>query len=220
MHSVYVFDAYGTLFDTGAAAKRHAGSLGAKEREIAEIWRRKQLEYSWTRSMMGARTRDFWQLTEDALDWAMAKKDCRDEALRERLLDAYRDLDTFEEVPATLRRLKERGARLAILSNGSHAMLARAARSAGIASLFDAVLSADDAGCFKTDPRVYDLVTTRFRIYPDAVSFQSSNRWDVAGASRFGFHAVWINRGNEPDEYLDMPPSAVLPDLAGLPDLI
>lgn len=220
MHSVYVFDAYGTLFDTGAAVARHAGDLGEKALEVSDVWRRKQLEYSWTRALMGRTDRNFWALTEDALDYAMAKVPGTRADLRERLLDAYRDLDAFEEVPRTLRTLKERGARLAILSNGSREMLSRAARSAGIDSFFDAVLSAEDVASFKTRPEVYDMVTTAFRIYPDAVSFQSSNRWDIAGAAKFGFHTVWINRNGEPDEYPDLPPKAVLKDLQSLPNLI
>ena len=220
MHSVYVFDAYGTLFDTGAAVARHAGDVGEEGRLLSEIWRRKQLEYSWVRGLMGRSDRNFWQLTEDALDYAFAKVPSADPSLRERLLEAYRDLDTFEEVPQTLRTLQARGARLVILSNGSRDMLARAVRSAGIGELFDSVFSAEDCGAYKTAPAIYELVTTHYRVYPDAVSFQSSNRWDVAGASEFGFHTVWINRGGEPDEYRDLPPRAILPDLRGLPRLI
>ncbi|KQT85971.1 haloacid dehalogenase type II [Aurantimonas sp. Leaf443] len=219
MPSLYVFDAYGTLFDVHAAVARHAGSLGPDARALSEIWRRKQLEYSWVRSLMGTTAYDFWQLTEHALDYAFAKVPSADRALRQKLLEAYRDLDCFEEVPATLRTLKERGARLAILSNGSHDMLARAVRSAGLADLFDEVFSAQDCGVYKTAPAVYELATTAFRLYPDAVSFQSSNRWDIAGATRFGFRTVWINRGEEPDEYRDLPPNAVLKDLRGLPTL-
>ena len=216
MHSVYVFDAYGTLFDTGAAAARHAGDLGESGRLLSDVWRRKQLEYSWVRSLMGRVDRDFWQLTEDALDYAFQKVPQADKGLRAKLLDAYRDLDTFPEVPATLRALRARDARLAILSNGSHDMLRSALRSAGIEDLFDGVFSAEDCGAYKTAPAIYELVTTEFRLYPNAVSFQSSNRWDIAGASRFGFHTVWINRTSEPDEYPDLQPNAVLPDLRGL----
>ncbi|HEX2018600.1 MAG TPA: haloacid dehalogenase type II [Aurantimonas sp.] len=217
MHSVYVFDAYGTLFDTGAAAARHAGDLGDSGRLLSDIWRRKQLEYSWVRSLMGRVDRNFWQLTEDALDYAFQKVPEADQGLRAKLLEAYRDLDTFPEVPATLRALKARDARLAILSNGSRDMLQRAVRSAGIEDLFDRVFSAEDCSAYKTAPSIYELVTTEFRIYPQAVSFQSSNRWDIAGAARFGFHTVWINRTGEPDEYHDLQPNAVLPDLRDLP---
>ncbi len=219
MHSVYVFDAYGTLFDTGAAVAQHAGHLGEDGKRLSDIWRRKQLEYSWVYGLMGRVEKDFWQLTEDALDYAFQKVPSVDQGLRSTLLEAYRDLDTFDEVPATLRALKNDGARLAILSNGSRTMLASAVRAAGIEDLFDAVFSAEDCRAYKTAPAMYDLVTTQFRLYPDAVSFQSSNRWDIAGATAFGFNTVWINRSGEPDEYLDLPPSAVLPDLKSLPTL-
>ena len=220
MHSIYVFDAYGTLFDTGAAVAEHAGKVGEKGVELADIWRRKQLEYSWVRSLMNDASRNFWELTEDALDYAMAKVGGVDPALRGTLLEAYRDLDCYEEVPATLRALKDRQARVAILSNGSRDMLARAVRSAGLETLVDDVFSAEDCGHYKTAPAVYEMVTTQFRIYPDAVSFQSSNRWDIAGAKRFGFHTVWINRKGEPDEYVDLEPDTILPDLKNLARMI
>jgi 2-haloacid dehalogenase len=217
--SLYVFDAYGTLFDTSAAVSRHAAHLGEEGKRLAEIWRRKQLEYSWIRSLMKDRGRDFWQLTEDALDFALAKVPAAERSMRDGLLEAYRDLDTFEEVPRVLRTLKDGGARLAILSNGSHAMLERAIRSAKLETLIDRVFSAEDAGTFKTAPEIYELATTAFRLYPSAVSFQSSNRWDIAGAAKFGFSTVWINRSGEPDEYRDLPPAAILPDLTGLTTL-
>ncbi|SJZ80641.1 haloacid dehalogenase type II [Consotaella salsifontis] len=220
MHTVYVFDAYGTLFDTSAAVHRHAGDLGEAGERLAALWRRKQLEYSWVRSLMGPCERDFWQLTVDALDHALAAVPEADRALREPLLEAYRDLDTYPEVPQVLGALKDRGAKLAILSNGSHEMLERAIRSAGLAQLFDRVFSAEDIKRFKVWPDVYDMVGTAYRVYPHAVSFQSSNRWDIAGAARFGFTTVWINRTRQPDEYLDLPPTAVLPDLKALPTML
>lgn len=219
MPSLYVFDAYGTLFDTSAAVARHAAHFGEDGRRLAEIWRRKQLEYSWVRSLMKDRSRTFWDLTEDSLDFALAKVPAIDRSMRETLLEAYRDLDTFEEVPSVLRVLKDQGARLAVLSNGSVAMLERAIRSAKLDTLIDRVFSAEEAGTYKTAPEIYELATTAYRLYPSAVSFQSSNRWDVAGAARFGFSTVWINRGGEPDEYRDLPPRAILPDLKGLPGL-
>ncbi|MBO0662329.1 haloacid dehalogenase type II [Jiella sp. MQZ9-1] len=217
MPSVYVFDAYGTLFDTGAAVAKHAARIGEAGLDLAEIWRRKQLEYSWVRGLMGDCSRNFWQLTEDALDYAFEKTGNVDPALREPLLEAYRDLDCYGEVPATLRTLKERQAKVAILSNGSRDMLARAVRSAGLETLVDDLFSAEDCGQYKTAPAVYELITTHFRVYPHAVSFQSSNRWDIAGAKHFGFQTVWINRKSEPDEYVDLQPDVVLPDLKNLP---
>lgn len=214
-HAAYVFDAYGTLFDVHAAVRRHAGEIGAKGQALSELWRAKQLEYSWTRSLMGAYA-DFWSLTEQALDHAMQRMPDVDPALRAKLLDAYWKLDCYPEVPAVLKALKARGAKLAILSNGSPDMLASAVGNAALDDILDDVLSVDALRTFKTAPAVYDMVTTAYRIYPDAVSFQSSNRWDVAGAAKFGFHAVWINRAGMPDEYTDLRPSLILPSLEGL----
>lgn len=214
-HSAFVFDAYGTLFDVHAAVRRHAGKIGPDGQLLSEIWRAKQLEYSWVRSLMGSYA-DFWQLTEQALDFAFLKVPSADRSLRQELLDAYWHLDCYPEVPSVLKALKAGGARLAILSNGSPAMLEAAVRSAALDQVLDDVFSVDTVRRFKTDPGVYDMVTTGWRLYPHAVSFQSSNRWDVAGATRFGFRTVWINRTNQPDEYRDLQPGLILPSLEGL----
>lgn len=214
-HAVYVFDAYGTLFDVHAAVRRHADAIGADAQRISEIWRQKQLEYSWVRALMG-RYVDFWTLTEQGLDFALTKVPDASPDLRERLLDAYRHLDCYPEVPKVLTALRDKGARLAILSNGSPAMLESAASSAGIADLFEDIVSVDEIRTYKTAEAVYELVTTRFKVFPETVSFQSSNRWDVAGATAFGFRSVWLNRTSQPDEYKDLPPAAVLPSLDGL----
>ena len=216
--SVYVFDAYGTLFDVHAAVRRHAAAVGPDAARVSEIWRQKQLEYSWVRSLMG-RYLDFWTLTEQALDFALAAVPSADRGMRETLLDAYRRLDVYPEVPKVLAALKATGVRLAILSNGSPKMLAGAAASAKIDDILDEIISVDEVRTFKTAPAVYDLVATRFRVFPAAVSFQSSNRWDVAGATVAGFRTVWLNRSGQPDEYADLPPAAVLPNLEGLPGL-
>ncbi len=213
--SVYVFDAYGTLFDVHAAVRRHAAAVGPDAARVSELWRQKQLEYSWVRSLMG-RYLDFWTLTEQALDFALAAVPTADRGMRETLLDAYRRLDVYPEVPKVLAALKATGVRLAILSNGSPKMLAGAAASAKIDDILDEVISVDEVRTFKTAPAVYDLVATRFRVFPEAVSFQSSNRWDVAGATVAGFRTVWLNRTGQPDEYTDLPPAAVLPNLEGL----
>lgn len=215
MHALYLFDAYGTLFDVHAAVRRHSDAVGPDAQSLSAIWRQKQLEYTWTRALMGA-YRDFWQLTEEALDYALAKTPSAPPQSRDALIDAYRTLDAYPETIEVLSRLRERGAKTAILSNGSTEMLESAIEAARIGGLLDAVLSVDELGVFKPLPAVYEMATTRFRVYPDAVSFQSSNRWDIAGATRFGFRSVWINRTGEPDEYADMPPAAVLSSLAGL----
>ncbi|MEP9397164.1 haloacid dehalogenase type II [Mesorhizobium sp. KR2-14] len=214
-HPAYVFDAYGTLFDVHAAVRRHAGAIGPDGQLLSEIWRAKQLEYSWVRTLMGSYL-DFWQLTEQALDFAFRKVPSADPALRQELLDAYWQLDCYPEVPAVLKALKAEGARIAILSNGSPAMLEAAVRSAALDQVLDDVFSVDEVRRFKTDPAVYDMVSTGWRLYPDAISFQSSNRWDVAGATRFGFRTVWINRTGQPDEYQDLKPGLILPSLEGL----
>lgn len=214
-YSAYVFDAYGTLFDVHAAVRHHAVKMGPDGQLFSEIWRAKQLEYSWVRTLMGS-YRDFWQLTEQALDFAFAKVPSADPSLRDTLLQAYWKLDCYPEVPAVLKSLKAAGARIAILSNGSQAMLESAVQSAALDGVVDQIFSVDAAGRFKTDPQVYDLVTTGWRLYPESISFQSSNRWDIAGANSFGFRTVWINRHNQPDEYRDHAPSLILPSLEGL----
>ncbi|MBZ9661454.1 haloacid dehalogenase type II [Mesorhizobium sp. ESP-6-4] len=215
-HAAYVFDAYGTLFDVHAAVRRHAGEIGPDGQLLSEIWRAKQLEYSWVRTLMGGAYADFWQLTEQALDFALCKVPSADPALRTKLLEAYWRLDCYPEVPAVLKALKASGAKLAILSNGSPEMLDAAVKSAALDQILDDVFSVDQVKRFKTDPSVYDMVVTGWRLYPGAVSFQSSNRWDIAGATRFGFRTVWINRTNQPDEYRDLPPGLILPSLEGL----
>ena len=214
-YSAYVFDAYGTLFDVHAAVRRHAGAVGPDGQLLSEIWRAKQLEYSWVRTLAGAYA-DFWQLTEQALDYALQRVPSADPGLRDKLLEAYWHLDCYPEVPAVLKSLKSEGARLAILSNGSPAMLDAAVKSAALDQVLDDVFSVDAIGRFKTDPSVYELVTTSWRLYADAVSFQSSNRWDVAGAAQFGFRTVWINRTAQPDEYKGFGPDLILPSLEGL----
>ncbi len=212
----YVFDAYGTLFDVHAAVRRHADKIGPTSQRLSEIWRTKQLEYTWVRSLTG-RYRDFWSLTEEALDYAIAVAAPEAAPLKPALLDAYRRLDAYPEVREVLARLKQ-GATLAILSNGSTEMLELAVELAGIGDLLDHVFSVDAIGVFKTDPRVYALVGSMLDIMPDQVSFQSSNRWDIAGAAAYGFRAVWINRTGQPDEYADLPPAAVMTSLEGLGD--
>lgn len=214
-YTAFVFDAYGTLFDVHAAVRRHAGEIGPDGQTLSEIWRAKQLEYSWVNTLMGVYA-DFWTLTERALDFAFQKVPSADRGLRDKLLEAYWRLDCYPEVPAVLKTLKANGARLAILSNGSPAMLESAVKSAALETVLDDVFSVDAIGRFKTDQSVYEMATTAWRLYPDAVSFQSSNRWDIAGATHFGFRTVWINRANQPDEYLEQPPGLILPSLEGL----
>lgn len=215
---VYVFDAYGTLFDVHAAIARHRAAVGTDADRFSELWRTKQLEYSWTMTLAG-RYADFWTLTERALDYAFDRISTVDRALRSKLLDAYRHLDAFPDAREALTALKAQGARLAILSNGSPAMLDAAVEASGIGGLLDAVLSVDTVRQYKPRPEVYTLVTSRFGITPQQVAFVSSNRWDVMGAAAFGFRPVWINRGRSPDEYPEHAPVRVVTDLAAVPSL-
>jgi 2-haloacid dehalogenase len=211
----FVFDAYGTLFDVNAAIARHRHTVGPDADRLSEIWRTKQLEYSWTLTLAG-RYVDFWTLTERALDCALARVPSVSPALKSPLLEAYFRLDAFADAPTTLEGLKRRGHRTAILSNGSPRMLDAAVAAAGLGRALDAVLSVDSVGVYKPDPRVYALVTAAFKVVPAAVTFVSSNRWDVMGAASFGFRPVWINRPGAADEYPEAPPMRVLADLTAL----
>jgi 2-haloacid dehalogenase len=215
----FVFDAYGTLFDVHAAIARHRAAAGAEADRFSEIWRIKQLEYSWTLTLAGQYV-DFWSLTERALDYAFARVPSVDRALRPKLLAAYRELDAFPDVRAAVENLKARGAHTAILSNGSPAMLDAAVAAARMAGLFDAVLSVDAVRMYKPRPEVYALVTTRFQIRPQEVAFVSSNRWDVMGAAAFGFWPFWVNRAKMPDEYAEHAPLRVLAELSALTSIV
>ncbi len=215
---IYVFDAYGTLFDVHAAIGRHREAAGPDADRLSDIWRTKQLEYTWTLTLAG-RYRDFWTLTADALDFALARVPSVDRALRPKLLDAYLVLDAFTDARNCLRKLKERGRRTAILSNGSAQMLDAAVKAARLGADLDAVLSIEAVRQYKPRPETYRLVTDTFGVGPAEVVFVSSNRWDVMGAGVFGFRTVWVNRTRAPDEYGKQAPTAVLPDLSRLPAL-
>ncbi len=213
--SLIVFDAYGTLFDVHAAAGRYREEIGPAYERLSQTWRAKHLEYTWIHAQT-ERPIDFWTLTQRSLDYAIAVSGGVSSDVRAKLLNAYRQMATFPEVPAALARLKARGDKLAILSNGDPDMLAEAVTSAGLASTFDAVISIQDAGVFKPDKRVYQLVHARLGGKPADVTFLSSNRWDVAGAQVFGFGTMWVNRAHLPDEYPDMPAGQVVRDLTTL----
>lgn len=212
--TIFVFDAYGTLFDVHAAILR-CGETGPDAERLSEIWRSKQLEYTWTLTLAGHYA-DFWTLTERALDFALARVPAVDKGLRTRLLDAYFKLDAFPDARAALRALKAKQHKTGILSNGSPSMLKGAVDAAGIGPELDAVLSVDALKMFKPRPEVYKLVTDHYRCRPSDVVFVSSNRWDVMAAVSVGFHALWVNRGKMPNEYADFPPERVLNDLSGV----
>ena len=216
MTPVYVFDAYGTLFDVHSAVGRLRERIGPQAERLSDIWRTKQLEYSWIRTMAGA-YRDFAALTAEALDYAAARCDLTLAAsLRADLLAAYEQLDAFAEVKPVLVTLRERGARLAILSNGTPSMLASAIEHADLKGMFEHVLSIHGVQQYKTVPAAYRLVEDTMNVAAADVAFQSSNRWDVAGATRYGFCCTWINRAGLPDEYADLAPMRVLRSLEGL----
>ena len=218
-----VFDAYGTLFDVSAAARLAAeepgrDKLAACWQKVANDWRLKQLQYTWLRAVIGDHA-DFWDVTQDGLDWAMEANGLDDLDLRERLLALYWELRAYKEVPFMLAHLKAAGINTAILSNGSPDMLDGAVSSAGIGENLDAVLSVEDVGVFKPHASVYDLVGKRFGCGKNEVLFVSSNGWDAAAATGYGFTTAWVNRASEPMDRLPWKPAHVLTDLTSIPDL-
>jgi len=218
-----VFDAYGTLFDVAAAARIAAAEPGReafaeKWPQIAQDWRMKQLQYTWLRAVADAHT-DFWEVTQNGLDYALEAAGFAEPELRERLLALYWELQAFPEVPAMLAELKDAGMQTAILSNGSPDMLAGAVDSAGIEGLLDEVLSVQNVGVFKPHKLVYELVGKRFGCKSEEVLFVSSNGWDAAAASGYGFYTAWVNRSGEPMDRLPWKPQQVLQDLIDIPRL-
>jgi 2-haloacid dehalogenase len=218
-----IFDAYGTLFDVAAAARQAAGEPGREALaehwpKLAADWRTKQLSYSWLRAVSGDHC-DFWQVTQDGLDWAMEASGLNDPELRERLLALYWELAAFPEVPHMLADLKAAGKTTAILSNGSPDMLAAAVKSAGLQELLDDSLSVQSVGVFKPASRVYDLVGQRFGCDTSEVLFVSSNGWDAAFAAHYGFRTAWVNRAGEPVDRLPARPHEILSDLTRIPEL-
>ena len=216
---VCAFDAYGTLFDVNSAAGRLRDALGEKADRLSTTWRAKQLEYSWLRGLMG-RHADFWQVTGDALDFAMDEAGVHDDILRERLMSQYLSLDAYEDSRPVLDLLRSAGLKLCILSNGAPAMLEAATASAGLGRYLDAVLSIEEAGIFKPHPTAYRLVPDRFQVANEAVCFVSSNGWDCAGAASFGFRVVWLNRADRTPERLPARPAAEIRELQALPGLL
>jgi 2-haloacid dehalogenase len=213
--AIFVFDAYGTLFDVHAAIARFRSQAGPEADRMSELWRAKQLEYSWTLTLAG-RYADFWALTERALDYSLTRFPSVDKALRPKLLDAYFKLDAFPDARTALRALKAKGHNTGILSNGSPNMLKTAVDAANVGGDLDAVLSVDSLKMFKPRPEVYRLVTDHYRCKPGDVTFVSSNRWDVMAGASIGFRSLWVNRNKMPDEYLDFPPLETLSDFNAL----
>ncbi len=213
-----VFDAYGTLFDFSTAARRHSESLGDKADKLTALWRDKQLQYTWLRAAQG-RHADFWQVTGDALDFALETCVIDQPGIRDNLMASYMTLDPFPEVTETLDRLKAAGKRLAILSNGSPGMLESAVRNARLDGVFELVISVEEVGAYKPDPRVYQLAVEQLGLPASAISFQSSNAWDAYAASAFGMKVVWCNRYAQRRERLPGSPDHEIASLAELPAL-
>jgi 2-haloacid dehalogenase len=214
-----VFDAYGTLFDVNSAARSAQDSLAEKWQPLAELWRAKQLQYTWLRGLAG-RHADFWQVTGDALDFALTTLHLEDAELRRRLMNLYLVLDAYPEVPGALRQLKAAGMKLAILSNGTPAMLAAAAAHARIADLFDAILSVEEVQIYKPHPSAYGLACTRLGLAAERICFLSSNGWDAYSAKAFGFHVLWCNRSGQTVERIPETPDGQIATLAELPDFV
>ncbi|MEL7116320.1 MAG: haloacid dehalogenase type II [Pseudomonadota bacterium] len=219
-----VFDAYGTLFDVAAAAREAAAEPGREAfatqwQKVASDWRLKQLQYTWLRAVANAHA-DFWQVTQDGLDWALEAAGLDDdEELRERLLTLYYRLSAYPEVPKMLATLKSKQFKTAILSNGEPKMLRAAVDSAGVSAHLDAVISVEDVGVFKPHRAVYELVEKAFGTATDEVLFVSSNGWDAAHAAGFGFRSIWVNRMREPVDRLPWRPEHILEDLTTIPEL-
>ena len=212
--SHYVFDAFGTLFDVHSAVREHASALGAVSGRLSEIWRAKQLEYTWIYAGLN-RHIPFRDVTRQGLLYALAA--CQlDEAIAPQLLEAYQRLQTYPEVPDVLHRLKAQGAKLAILSNGDTSMLDDLVGNAGLDSVFDALISARVAGTFKPAPKVYALATQAFGVSAGDITFLSSNRWDIAGGKAFGFECIWVNRSGASDEYSDLRADRIVANLSAL----
>ncbi|MCP5268145.1 MAG: haloacid dehalogenase type II [Zoogloeaceae bacterium] len=214
-----VFDAYGTLFDVSSVARGAQAALGPQWQALSDLWRSKQLQYTWLRGL-GGRHADFWQVTGEALDFAMATLNIRDTALRERLMQLYLEISAYPEVPETLQRLQHSGMKLAILSNGTPAMLSAAVDNAGLGSCFDAVLSVEEVGVFKPHPSVYQLAVDRLSLAAGDICFMSSNGWDAFSAKAFGFHVLWCNRFGQPPENIPALPDAEITDLSVLPEIV
>ena len=214
-----VFDAYGTLFDVHSAVGRSREALGDKADGVSALWRQKQLEYTWLRSLMGAYV-DFWQITGDGLDYALAANEIDDAELRRRLMDLYLSLDAYPDVTDALDRLRAGGKKTAILSNGAPNMLEAAVGSANLGARLDAALSVDELRIFKPDARVYQLAVERLGVEPGRICFVSTNAWDACGAAHFGFNVAWLNRFGQIPERLPGTPAAVISTLAELPGLL
>ena len=209
-----IFDAYGTLFDVNSAAEKCKDKIGDKWEPFANFWRTTQLEYTWLRSLMG-RHKNFWQITEDSLDKSM-KAFKIEFSMRDELLDLYKVLSPFKEVQETLKTLKEKKLKLAILSNGTPSLLNELVKSNNLENLFDDIFSIEEVGVYKPNSKVYDMPVKKYKIRKDEIAFLSANTWDVSGGGNYGYQAIWVNRNNNIFDNLDFKPKLEIKNLSGL----
>ena len=215
-----VFDAYGTLFDVNSPVTRLSAELGDKAERLGQLWRQKQLEYSWLRSLMGVHA-DFWHVTSEALEFCLATLEINEPGLKDELMALYLKLDAYPEVAEALQALKSRGKRIAILSNGSPSMLDSTVRAAGLDKLIELTLSVEDVGIYKPSRRVYRHALQRLQIADaPSVCFVSANGWDAQGGAQFGFQSVRLARTPVIDEGIPGKPAARIASLSELPGLV
>ena len=209
-----IFDAYGTLFDVNSAAEKCKDKIGDKWEPFANFWRTTQLEYTWLRSLMG-RHKDFWQVTEDSLDKSMKAFNI-DSSMKNELLNLYKILSPYKEVSETLKALKEKKFKLAILSNGTPSLLNELVKSNNLNNLFDDIFSIEEVGVYKPVSKVYDIPVKKYKIKKDEIAFLSANTWDVSGGGNYGYQAIWVNRNNDTFDNLDFKPKLEIKNLSGL----
>ncbi len=213
-----IFDAYGTLFDVNSAAEKCRSKIGDKWESFANYWRKTQLEYTWLRSLMG-RHKDFWQITEDSLDKSMQAFNIN-KAMKNELLDLYKILSPYPEVKETLEKLKEKKYKLAILSNGTPALLNELVKSNGLQNLFDNIFSIEEVKIYKPSSKVYDMPVKKYSIKNEEVAFLSANTWDVSGGGNYGFTSIWVNRNKNIFDNLDYKPKNEISGLNQLIDIL
>ena len=216
---VCIFDAYGTLFDVNAACRELSKEVGEKWKELATLWRLRQVEYTWLRNSMNEYI-DFWKITENALDYAMEFLNIDNKILKNNLLELYLKLEAYPEVEMVLTQLKEKGLKTGILSNGNEEMLERAVKNAKIGNLLDEIISVERCKVYKPSSKVYDLVKDAFQVNNDEVAFFSSNAWDMHAAANYGFKTIWINRFNGRLERLPGRPEAIIKNLDGIVQIL
>ena len=209
-----IFDAYGTLFDVNSAAEKCKDKIGDKWEGFSNYWRTTQLEYTWLRSLM-KRHKDFWQVTEDSLNKSM-KAYKIDSSMKTELLDLYKILSTFKEVPEVLKSLKEKNFKLAILSNGTPTLLNQLVKSNNLENIFNDIFSIEEVGIYKPDSKVYDIPINKYQIKTNEVAFLSTNTWDVSGGGNYGYNSIWVNRNNNIFDNLDFKPKIRITDLKQL----